>query len=110
MGRLLPALLAADLALRKSSAQPLRVHCLLCDAPAHEHCFHCGHAGTKGKRYSMPNSRIMIHQPLGGASGAAVDIEIQVGAQRAVLQLAQGQRICCCAATCCPCCLAGHPL
>merc|ERR1719482_2570093 len=34
-------------------------------------------AGTKGKRYSMPNSRIMIHQPLGGASGAAVDIEIQ---------------------------------
>lgn len=34
-------------------------------------------AGTPGKRYSMPNSRIMIHQPLGGASGAAVDIEIQ---------------------------------
>ena len=34
-------------------------------------------AGTKGKRYSMPNARIMIHQPLGGASGAAVDIEIQ---------------------------------
>lgn len=34
-------------------------------------------AGAKGKRYSMPNSRIMIHQPLGGASGAAVDIEIQ---------------------------------
>merc|ERR1712036_132643 len=34
-------------------------------------------AGTKGKRFSMPNSRIMIHQPLGGASGAAVDIEIQ---------------------------------
>ena len=34
-------------------------------------------AGTKGKRCSMPNSRIMIHQPLGGASGAAVDIEIQ---------------------------------
>lgn len=34
-------------------------------------------AGTKGKRYSMPNSRIMIHQPLGGASGQAVDIEIQ---------------------------------
>ena len=37
-------------------------------------------AGTKGKRFSMPNSRIMIHQPLGGASGAAVDIEIQVSA------------------------------
>ena len=35
-------------------------------------------AGTKGKRYSMPNARIMIHQPLGGASGQAVDIEIQV--------------------------------
>merc|ERR1712100_1015110 len=34
-------------------------------------------SGTKGKRLSMPNSRIMIHQPLGGASGAAVDIEIQ---------------------------------
>ncbi|MFQ6637202.1 hypothetical protein Gotur_014004, partial [Gossypium turneri] len=26
-------------------------------------------AGTKGKRYSLPNSRIMIHQPLGGAQG-----------------------------------------
>lgn len=34
-------------------------------------------AGTKGKRMSLPNSRIMIHQPLGGASGQAVDIEIQ---------------------------------
>ena len=34
-------------------------------------------AGKKGKRFSMPNSRIMIHQPLGGASGQAVDIEIQ---------------------------------
>lgn len=34
-------------------------------------------AGTKGKRSSLPNSRIMIHQPLGGASGAAVEIEIQ---------------------------------
>ena len=34
-------------------------------------------AGKKGKRYSMPNARIMIHQPLGGASGQAVDIEIQ---------------------------------
>merc|ERR1712072_670275 len=34
-------------------------------------------AGTKNKRKSMPNSRIMIHQPLGGASGAAVDVEIQ---------------------------------
>lgn len=34
-------------------------------------------AGTKGKRYSLPNSRIMIHQPLGGARGQASDIEIQ---------------------------------
>eukprot|EP00933_Yihiella_yeosuensis_P018596 TRINITY_DN15204_c2_g4_i1.p1 TRINITY_DN15204_c2_g4~~TRINITY_DN15204_c2_g4_i1.p1 ORF type:complete len:315 (-),score=70.91 TRINITY_DN15204_c2_g4_i1:123-1067(-) len=34
-------------------------------------------AGTKGKRKSLPNSRIMIHQPLGGAGGQAADIEIQ---------------------------------
>ncbi len=34
-------------------------------------------AGANGKRYSLPNSRIMIHQPLGGASGQASDIEIQ---------------------------------
>lgn len=34
-------------------------------------------AGTKGKRMSLPNSRIMIHQPLGGAQGQATDIEIQ---------------------------------
>lgn len=33
--------------------------------------------GTKGKRYSLPHSRIMIHQPLGGARGQATDIEIQ---------------------------------
>lgn len=33
--------------------------------------------GTKGKRVSLPNSRIMIHQPLGGAQGQAIDIEIQ---------------------------------
>ncbi|MBL0687141.1 MAG: ATP-dependent Clp endopeptidase proteolytic subunit ClpP [Sulfurospirillum sp.] len=33
--------------------------------------------GTIGKRYSLPNSRIMIHQPLGGARGQATDIEIQ---------------------------------
>jgi len=33
--------------------------------------------GTIGKRYSLPNSRIMIHQPLGGAQGQATDIEIQ---------------------------------
>ncbi|GAA6623591.1 ATP-dependent Clp endopeptidase proteolytic subunit ClpP [Scytonema sp. NUACC26] len=34
-------------------------------------------AGTPGKRMSLPDSRIMIHQPLGGAQGQAVDIEIQ---------------------------------
>jgi ATP-dependent Clp protease protease subunit len=34
-------------------------------------------AGTKGKRRTLPNSRIMIHQPLGGARGQASDIEIQ---------------------------------
>jgi ATP-dependent Clp protease protease subunit len=34
-------------------------------------------AGAEGKRMSLPNSRIMIHQPLGGAQGQAVDIEIQ---------------------------------
>ncbi|MCE3047738.1 ATP-dependent Clp endopeptidase proteolytic subunit ClpP [Helicobacter kayseriensis] len=33
--------------------------------------------GTKGKRYSLPHSRIMIHQPLGGARGQATDIQIQ---------------------------------
>jgi len=34
-------------------------------------------AGTKGKRYALKNSRIMIHQPSGGASGQATDIQIQ---------------------------------
>ena len=34
-------------------------------------------AGTAGKRYSLPNSRIMIHQPMGGAQGQASDIKIQ---------------------------------
>jgi len=33
--------------------------------------------GEKGKRYALPNARIMIHQPLGGAQGQATDIEIQ---------------------------------
>ncbi|MGM9481250.1 ATP-dependent Clp endopeptidase proteolytic subunit ClpP [Roseateles sp. NT4] len=33
-------------------------------------------AGAKGKRYSLPNSKVMIHQPLGGAQGQATDIEI----------------------------------
>lgn len=34
-------------------------------------------AGAKGKRYALPNSEIMIHQPLGGAKGQATDIKIQ---------------------------------
>lgn len=34
-------------------------------------------AGAKGQRYALPNARIMIHQPLGGAQGQATDIEIQ---------------------------------
>lgn len=33
-------------------------------------------AGTAGKRFALPNSRVMVHQPLGGAQGQAVDIEI----------------------------------
>jgi ATP-dependent Clp protease protease subunit len=34
-------------------------------------------AGAKGKRYALPNSEVMIHQPLGGAKGQASDIKIQ---------------------------------
>jgi ATP-dependent Clp protease protease subunit len=34
-------------------------------------------AGTKGKRYALPHSRILLHQPHGGVQGQAVDIEIQ---------------------------------
>lgn len=34
-------------------------------------------AGTKGKRYALPNSRIMIHQPAGGVTGTSMDIHIQ---------------------------------
>jgi ATP-dependent Clp protease, protease subunit len=41
-------------------------------------------AGTKGKRYALANSRVMIHQPLGGAQGQASDIEIQA---REILKL-----------------------
>lgn len=41
-------------------------------------------AGAKGKRYALPNSRIMIHQPHGGAEGQAVDIDIQA---REILKL-----------------------
>jgi ATP-dependent Clp protease protease subunit len=41
-------------------------------------------AGAKGKRFALPNSRVMIHQPLGGAQGQATDIEIQA---REILKL-----------------------
>lgn len=41
-------------------------------------------AGEKGKRFALPNSRVMIHQPLGGAQGQASDIEIQA---REILKL-----------------------
>jgi ATP-dependent Clp protease protease subunit len=41
-------------------------------------------AGKKGKRFALPNSRIMIHQPSGGAQGQATDIEIQA---REILKL-----------------------
>jgi ATP-dependent Clp protease, protease subunit len=41
-------------------------------------------AGAKGKRYALPNSRVMIHQPSGGAQGQATDIEIQA---REILRL-----------------------
>ena len=34
-------------------------------------------AGTKGRRYALPHARIMLHQPLGGAQGQAVDLDIQ---------------------------------
>lgn len=34
-------------------------------------------AGTKGKRFALPNARVMIHQPLGGVQGQATDIDIQ---------------------------------
>jgi len=34
-------------------------------------------AGAKGKRFALPHSRVMIHQPMGGAQGQATDIEIQ---------------------------------
>jgi ATP-dependent Clp protease protease subunit len=41
-------------------------------------------AGEKGKRYALPNARIMVHQPSGGAQGQATDIEIQA---REILKL-----------------------
>lgn len=44
--------------------------------------------GTKGKRYILPNAEVMIHQPLGGASGQASDVEIR--AKRLLLTKQQG--------------------
>ncbi len=41
-------------------------------------------AGTKGKRFALPNSRIMIHQPVGGVTGTSADIELQA---REILEL-----------------------
>ena len=41
-------------------------------------------AGARGKRYALPHARIMIHQPLGGVQGQAVDIDIQA---REILRL-----------------------
>jgi ATP-dependent Clp protease protease subunit len=41
-------------------------------------------AGAKGKRYALPNARVMVHQPSGGAQGQATDIEIQA---REILEL-----------------------
>jgi len=43
-------------------------------------------AGAKDKRFALPNSRIMVHQPSGGAQGQATDIEIQA---REILKLRQ---------------------
>jgi ATP-dependent Clp protease protease subunit len=45
-------------------------------------------SGTDGKRYALPHSRVMIHQPLGGAQGQATDIEIQA---REILHLKEQQ-------------------
>jgi ATP-dependent Clp protease protease subunit len=45
-------------------------------------------AGTQGRRFALPNARVMIHQPLGGARGQATDIEIQareIGRMRTLL-------------------------
>src|SRR2546425_4391 len=44
-------------------------------------------AGTKGKRFCLPNSTVLIHQPLGGAEGQAADIEITA---REILRLRRG--------------------
>jgi ATP-dependent Clp protease protease subunit len=47
-------------------------------------------AGAKGKRFALPNSRVMIHQPSGGAQGQATDIEIQA---REILKLRESLNV-----------------
>jgi len=47
-------------------------------------------AGTSGKRYALPNARIMIHQPLGGAQGQASDINIQAKEIMRIKQILNG--------------------
>lgn len=47
-------------------------------------------AGTSGKRYALPNARIMIHQPLGGAQGQASDINIQAREIMRIKQILNG--------------------
>ncbi|HEY5621935.1 MAG TPA: ATP-dependent Clp endopeptidase proteolytic subunit ClpP [Pontiella sp.] len=47
-------------------------------------------AGTPGKRYALPNARIMIHQPLGGAQGQATDINIQAQEIMRIKQILNG--------------------
>ncbi|MEE9367362.1 MAG: ATP-dependent Clp endopeptidase proteolytic subunit ClpP [Pontiella sp.] len=47
-------------------------------------------AGAEGKRYALPNARIMIHQPLGGAQGQATDIQIQAAEIQRIKQILNG--------------------
>jgi ATP-dependent Clp protease protease subunit len=47
-------------------------------------------AGAEGKRYALPNARIMIHQPLGGAQGQATDINIQAQEIMRIKQILNG--------------------
>jgi len=47
-------------------------------------------AGAPGKRYALPNARIMIHQPLGGAQGQAIDINIQAQEIMRIKQILNG--------------------
>ena len=51
--------------------------CTICMGQACSMCSFLLAGGTKGKRFSLPNSQIMIHQPSGGAQGQATDIEIR---------------------------------